>query len=112
MRTANLILAALCLSSLLGCGTEPSLVGTYHIEQDGYGFGPGAEKILLDLRADKTFDVKAGPLTMLEGTWQAAGGQLTFSQGQGNLVVNYRAEGTKLVPQKDGKDVSGWRWVR
>ena len=45
MKTASSLLAALLLASFLGCGTEASLVGTYHIEQDGYGFGPGAEKI-------------------------------------------------------------------
>ena len=100
------------LIAVAGCGSEVSLVGQYHIEQDGYGFGPGADKIILDLRADKTFDVKAGPLTMLEGTWQAKSGLLTFSKGEGNLVVNYRAEGLKLIPQKDGKDVPGWRWTR
>jgi hypothetical protein len=49
---------------------------------------------------------------MLEGTWQAKDGQLTFSKGQGNLVVSYRAEGTKQIPQQDGKDVPGWRWAR
>lgn len=100
------------LAALAGCGSEASLGGQYHIEQDGYGFGPGADKIVLDLRADKTFDVKAGPLTMLDGTWSAKSGQLTFSKGQGSLVVSYRADGLKLIPQKDGKDVAGWRWVR
>jgi hypothetical protein len=108
----TLLLSTFLLLTLAGCGSEVSLVGQYHIEQDGYGFGPGAEKIILDLRPDKTFDVKAGPLTMLDGTWSAKDGQLTFSKGQGNLVVGYRADGTKLIPQQDGKDVSGWRWAR
>ena len=105
------LLSLVLLLALAGCG-EKSLTGKYHIEQDGYGFGPGAEKIILDLRSDGTFDVKAGPLTMLEGSWQAKAGQLTFSRGQGSLVVSYRAEGSKLVPIKDGQDVAGWRWRR
>ena len=100
------------LFALAGCGGGITLVGQYHIEQDGYGFGPGAEKIILDLRADKKFDVKAGKLTMLDGTWDAKGKDLTFSRGEGNLVTSYRAEGLKLIPQKDGKDVTGWRWAR
>src|SRR5262245_56579473 len=99
------------LLALAGCG-QPSLAGKYHIEQDGYGFGPGAEKIILDLRPDGTFDVKAGPLVMLDGAWQAQSGRLTFSRGQGSLVVSYRAEGPKLIPMKDGSDVPGWRWNR
>jgi hypothetical protein len=49
---------------------------------------------------------------MLDGTWSAKDGQLAFSKGEGNLVVGYRAEGAKLIPQKDGKDVPGWRWTR
>lgn len=88
------------------------MAGKYHIEQDGSGFGPGADKITLDLNADKTFKVQAGPkFTMLEGTWQAKDKQLTFSKEQGAIVVNYRAEGGKLIPMKDGKDVPGWRWA-
>ena len=29
-----------------------------------------------------------------------------------HIAVNYRAEGTKLIPLKDGKDIAGWRWAR
>jgi hypothetical protein len=102
----------ICLLALAGCSAEASLAGKYHIEQDGYGFGPGAEKITLDLNADKTFAVQAGPkVTMLKGTWEAKEKQVTFSEGSGNLVVNYRAEAGKLIPMKDGKDVPGWRWA-
>jgi len=100
-------------AALAGCSVEASLAGKYHIEQDGYGFGPGAEKITLDLNTDKSFAVQAGPkVTMLKGTWSAKDKQLTFSEGHGNLVVNYRAEGDKLIPMQDSKDVTGWRWKR
>src|SRR2546423_136712 len=110
MKSRWLLLLLIPALALSGCG-RTSLAGKYHIEQDGYGFGPGAEKIILDLRSDHTFDVKAGPVvTLLDGTWQAEGGQVTFSRGQGSLVVNYRVAGTKLLPLKDGKDVPGWRW--
>jgi hypothetical protein len=104
------VLVAILLA-LAGCGGK-SLAGKYHIEQDGYGFGPGAEKIILDLRRDGTFDVKAGPVVLLDGTWEAKDDQLTFSRGQGSLVVSHRAEGSALVPRKDGKDIPGWRWRR
>lgn len=112
------LLALLAVSvALTGCSPEATLTGTYHIEQDGYGFGPGAEKITLDLKTDKKFAVQAGPkVTMLEGTWEATNQDgkkhVTLSQGQGNIAVNYRAEGTKLIPLKDGKDIAGWRWAR
>ena len=95
-----------------GCDSQTSLVGKYNIEQDGYGFGPGADKIILDLRTDKTFDVKAGPLVMLDGTWDATEGQLTFSRGQGAIGTSYHIDGGKLVPVVDGKEVTGWRWKR
>ena len=49
---------------------------------------------------------------MLDGTWEGTSGQVTFSRDQGSLVVNYRIEGAKLIPMKDGKDVPGWRWKR
>ncbi len=73
------------LLALAACSAEASLAGKYHIEQDGYGFGPGAEKITLDLNTDKTFAVQAGPkFTLVEGTWQAKDKQITFSKESGN----------------------------
>ena len=57
-------------------------------------------------------ELKAGPLVMLDGTWTSDGGQIAFSREQGSLVINYRGDGTALVPWKDGKDVPGWRWRR
>ena len=100
---------AVCV--VAGC-QKKSAAGKYHIDQDGYGFGPGADKIILDLRSDHTFDVKAGPLTMLDGTWETKSGEVVFSREQGSLVTTYRLEGATLVPRKDGKDVGGWRWKR
>ena len=109
------LLAGLSVVFLAGCSPAASVVGKYHVDQDGYGFGPGADKITLDLKADKTLLVQAGPkFTMLDGTWKydAKTKQITFSRGEGNLVVNYRAEGDKLIPMKDGQDIPGWRWKR
>ncbi|MFO0815004.1 MAG: hypothetical protein U0796_17415 [Gemmatales bacterium] len=96
-----------------GCGkSSPSFVGAYHVEQDSTNvFGAGAEKIILSIHADKKFDVKAGPVTMLSGTWEGKNDKLTFSQGQGSIVVEYRMEKGKLVPIKDGKDLPNWRWA-
>jgi hypothetical protein len=112
MKTTRLALlfVAACIA-LSGCN-KVSLAGKYHIEQDGYGFGPGADKLILDLRSDGTFDVKAGPVLLLDGTWEAKSRQITLSKEQGGIVVSYRAEGTKLIPMKDGQDVPGWRWER
>lgn len=111
-----LVLPALVLLAVAfaGCSSPLTLVGTYHIEQEGHGFGEGAEKITLDLNADKTFKVQAGPkVTLLDGTWEAKDGKLKFSEEQGAMKMNYRIDGTKLVPlENDGKDVPGWRWAR
>lgn len=100
---------------MAGCSKGPSahsVSGEYHIDQDGYGFGASADKIILTLAGNKTFDVKAGPMLMLDGTWEFKEGMVTFSKSQGAIVVNYRVEGDKLVPMKEGKDVTGWRWKR
>jgi len=105
-------LLALFIFAIAGCDAQTALVGKYNIDQDGYGFGPGADKIILDLRSDQTFDVKAGPLVMLDGTWEAKDGKATFSKGQGAITATYRTDGDKLIPQTDGKDVTGWRWKR
>jgi hypothetical protein len=106
-------LAAVLAIALAGCAPGVTLVGTYHIEQDGQGFGEGAEKITLDLAADKTFKVQAGPkVTLLDGTWESKDGMLKFSEEQGAIKMNYRLDGTKLIPMQDGKDVPGWRWAR
>jgi hypothetical protein len=114
MNTNRSFLPVLTLLAVLaGCSPEATVTGRYHIDQDGYGFGPGADKITLDLNADKSFAVQAGPkVTMLEGTWEMKDGNVTFSKEQGNLVMSYRPEGDKLIPMKDGKDVPGWRWKR
>jgi hypothetical protein len=112
MNALRVSLLFLLVLGFVGCDAQATLPGQYNIEQDGYGFGPGADKIILDLRADKSFDVKAGPLVMLDGTWEAKDGKLTFSKGQGSLLTSYRIDGNKLVPLAEGKDVAGWRWKR
>jgi hypothetical protein len=99
---------------LPGCGgsSPVSVAGQYHIDQDGYGFGPGADKIILTLRGNGSLDVKAGPMTLLDATWEVKDGRVTFSKGQGAIAVSYRVDGDKLIPMKDGQDVKGWRWKR
>lgn len=105
--------AVLLLLLSAGCGTKAAAVtGQYHIDQDGYGFGPGADKIILTLHGDGKLDVKAGPVSLLEASWEAKDGKVTFTQGQGAIVTAYRVDGDKLVPLKDGRDVPGWRWKR
>jgi len=111
-RKVFVILTFLGLFALTGCNPSPSVSGRYNIEQDGYGFGPGADKIILELRSDGSFDVTAGKVTMLQGTWESKSGQVTLSKEQGAIVVNYRIEGSKLIPMKDGKDITGWRWKK
>jgi hypothetical protein len=107
--TALLMLALL----LNGCGkSTPTFVGAYHVEQDSTNvFGAGADKIILSIHANKQFDVKAGPVVLLEGSWNAKDNLLTFSKSQGSIVVNYRKENDKLIPIKDGKDLPNWRWA-
>lgn len=109
--TVILLMAALCF--IAGCGKKgPTAGGQYHIDQDGYGFGPGADKIILTLNGDGSFDAKAGPVLMHSGTWEAKENMLTLSSSMGAIVANYRVEDKKLVPLKDGQEVKSWRWAK
>jgi len=109
MRSA--LSVSLVAMTLAGC-QYANVAGRYNISQEGYGFGEGAEKIELDLRPDKTFDVKVGALTLLEGNYESDGKTVTFSRGQGAMVVSYRVDGGNLRPVHDGKDAPGWMWKR
>jgi hypothetical protein len=113
--------AAICIigqALLTGCSSEQPttaqpITGTYHVQQEGASFGEGAEKITLDLNADKTFQVHEGPTEVtLEGTWVLQDGKLKFSEEKGALVMNYRVDGSQLIPMQAGEDIPGWRWVR
>lgn len=107
------VLLAFSIVFATGCGPrKPSAGGQYHIDQDGTGFGKGADKIILTLHSNSKFEVMAGELTMLSGKWEAKDGMVTFTQGQGAIVVNYRIEDKKLIPIKDGQEVKGWRWAK
>lgn len=114
IKQTSAALTLVAIVFLAGCSGNKmiSVTGAYHIDQDGYGFGPGADKIILSMHSNNKFDVKTGPVTMLEGTWAQKDNNVIFSEGQGAIVVNYRAEKDRLVPMKDGKDVTGWRWKR
>lgn len=105
----------ICAVGLLvaGCGGK-SIAGRYHIEQDGSGFGPGAEKIELNMTDDKKFKVEAGPMTMFEGTWSEANGDVTWNSSSSNdqIATTYKVKDGKLVPQSGGKEITFWRWVR
>jgi hypothetical protein len=112
-RQFAIVLGMVSLCLLAGCGKKsPSVGGQYHIEQDGNVFGAGAEKIILSLHSDMTFDVKAGPMEMLSGTWSTKDKILTFSGGQGSIVVSYRIEEKALIPMKDGQELKNWRWKK
>jgi len=109
--TVIVLMATLCFAA--GCGKKgPTAGGQYHIDQDGYGFGPKADQIILTLNGDGKFDVKAGPVLMHSGTWEAKENMLSFSSSQGAIVDHYRIEDKKLIPLKDGQEVKGWRWAK
>lgn len=96
----------------IGCSSGPSVAGRWHIEQDGTGFGEGADKIELNLKDDQKYDISAGPLKMFEGTYTFAENKLTLSAAGGNLGTEYRLDNGKLLPVINGKDVAFWRWVK
>lgn len=108
------LLTALVLPLLLvGCSAGGSSVaGTWRIEQDGAGFGEGADKIEMKLGDDMKYDISAGPLKMFEGTYTFAENKLTLSAAGGSLGTEYRLDNGKILPVIGGKDVTFWRWVR
>jgi hypothetical protein len=95
---------------LMGCGGK-SIAGKYHIEQDGAGFGAGAEKTELDLKADKTFEVKLGTLNLFSGTWSESQGEIKLSSSNETIAANYHLKDGKLIPSVAGKDITFWRWI-
>jgi hypothetical protein len=101
-----------CLLILSACSSTPSAAGKYNIEQENNAFGEGAEKAILDLRTDKTYDLTMGQLTMFKGTWSETQGVVSLTNGGGNMALSYRSEGNKLIPQKDGKDITFWHFKK
>lgn len=105
--------ALLTLAGLIAIGCKGSLVaGRYRIEQTGNSMGEGAERIELNLRQDKSFDVTAGQMQMLKGTWSTDANTLTLSANQGRIGTSYRIEGAKLIPLAGEKEMTAWRWLR
>lgn len=101
-----------CLLILAACSSAPTVAGKYNIEQENNAFGEGAEKAILDLRTDKTYDLTMGQLTLFEGNWSESAGIVTLTNGGGNMALTYKINSNKLIPQKDGKDITFWRFTK
>lgn len=111
MKTASIALLVFLVLSMISCGGN-SLAGKYGLQQDGYGFGEGAEKTELDLNTDQTFKLMLGNLSLAEGTWKAEGNQITLSNSTQGVGTHFHVLGGKLIPTIAGKDVTVWRFVR
>lgn len=106
------LLATICFGFILGCKSGSSAAGKYGLQQEGTGFGPGAEKTDLDLREDGTFDITLGNLTLARGTWKEEKGMVNLSGGGQNLGTNYKVQDGKLIPVINNKEVTFWRFVK
>jgi len=102
----------LAANLLAGCKGGSSAAGKYGLQQEGTGFGPGAEKTDLDLRGDGTFDITLGDLKLASGTWKEESGLVTLSGGGQNLGTTYKIQEGKLIPIINGKEVTFWRFVK
>jgi hypothetical protein len=111
MKPAAIALCIFFCLCLVACGGN-SLAGKYGLEQDGVGFGEGAEKTELDLNSDQTFKLTLANLSLAEGTWKAEGNQITLSQSTQGVGTHFHVLGGKLIPTIEGKDVTVWRFVR
>jgi len=111
MKSVAIALGVFLFLSLISCGGN-SLAGKYGLQQDGYGFGEGAEKTELDLNADQTFKLMLANLPLAEGTWKADGNQITLSSSTQGVGTHFHVLGGKLIPTIEGKDVTVWRFVR
>lgn len=108
----KLLLAIPIAVALIACAGPNTAAGKYSIHQENNAFGEGAEKAVLDLRADKTYDLKMGQLTLFKGTWSETADTVNLTNSGGNMAVSYRVSDGKLLPQKDGKEITFWRFVR
>lgn len=98
--------------SLLGCKSGAQVAGTYHIQQENNAIGEGAEKGELELRDDKSFEIRMLSLKLATGTYKSSDSMVELSASTGKLGTNYRVKDGKLIPVIDGKDVTGWRFVK
>lgn len=107
-----LFVAIFCFG-LLGC-KGGGVAGKYfmNVQPQAQSAMPGADKIILTLGADGKFDVSAGPVSLLSGDWKQSGDHVTFSASQGLIGTDYQVSADKLIPQLDGKPVSGWDFTR
>jgi hypothetical protein len=108
------VLAAASCCLLASCGsTSPAGEYTFDALSPGAQAAlPGADKIILSLKPEGQVSLDAGPMNLLSTTWKAEGDKVTFGQGQGLIGASYRLTAEGLIPQKDGKDLTDWRFKR
>jgi len=106
MKLAHFFAFVVCLA-LIGC-KGGGAAGKYYMNVQKKDLMPGADKIVLELKSDGTFQASAGPLTIVSGDWKEDGGKVTFSEGQGLIGKVYTVTGDKLVPEGQ----PGWDWTR
>lgn len=107
-----LALFLLLVTLLVGCKGGSSVVGTYRIQQDNNALGEGAEKGELELKDDKSFEITIGPLKLASGTYTSTDTTVDLSASSGKMGTSYKVQGGKLIPMIDGKEVTGWRFVK
>lgn len=105
------LVCLLILAGLAGC-SKPTAVGKYYFDASNPSLLPGADKMILDVKADGNVEFGAGAFTLLKATWKEEGDVVTFSVGQGLITTVYKNTGTALVPQKDGKDDTSWKFTK
>lgn len=107
------VLSAIVLAALtVGCSSGPQAAGKYNIEQENNAFGEGAEKGVLELKEDGTYTLTMGPLTLFSGNWKVEGDMVKLTNSGGSMTVDYKIDGPKLRPYKDGKEITFWRFSK
>ena len=111
-RFCVLVLVVLLFNAGIGCKSGSTVSGKYGLQQEGAGFGLGAEKTTLDLRQDGTFEITLGNLKLASGTWKEESGLVTLSGGGHNLGTTYKIGDNRLIPIVNNREVTFWRFVK
>lgn len=110
--STRFVLAILATIVIAGCKSASPVVGHWGIEQDGAGFGEGADKTEMHIYDNSKFELSIGSVTLASGTWTFEDNKLVLSASTGKMGTDYRLENGKLIPNVQGTEATFWRFVR
>ena len=101
----------ICSIFTVGCGTKSKAIGQYRFDQIMPIPGAAPNKMVLDLREDKSFVITVGHAKVFEGTWSEPGNDIELSSAEISFGTKYHRKDRNLVPFAYGNEIPSWRWA-